>query len=496
VLELASSLRVDAFQEDLVGFVMPRQSALSGRVLIVDDDERQRSALEAMLSGCDFDTQVAADGLEALERLTAFHADVIVADLVMPRMDGFELLRHLKERGDLTPAIALTGFGSMDKALSAVHDLKAFWFLEKPVEPRAFKVLLDRAIRHKRSLQKADGLTHDLSLRGALGNLVGASPAMLQTFSLIRQVAPTSAPVLIRGESGTGKELVAREIHKCSPRSDGPFVAINAAALPETLIESELFGHEKGAFTGAMERSAGCFEQAHGGTLFLDEIGEMPQSTQPKLLRVLEDLRVRRLGGKHEVAVDVRVVAATSQEIGSHLREELYYRLSVFQIVMPPLRDRKEDIPLIADVMLQNLNKKHGTRVAGVDPEVLGLLYRYDWPGNVRELRNVLDRAAIVAGEGLIRRTNLASPTLDLSPGPYGRAASGHEGSRMLQPGLSLMQVEESYIKLTLDHVRGNRKLAAEMLGISLRTLQNRIAVLRGEAMAAGACDCANNAHC
>jgi DNA-binding NtrC family response regulator len=464
---------------------MPRQSALSGRVLIVDDDERQRSALAAILSDCDFDTQVAADGLEALERLTAFHADVIVADLVMPRMDGFELLRHLKERGDLTPAIALTGFGSMDKALSAVHDLKAFWFLEKPVEPRAFKILLDRAIRHKRSLQKADGLTHDLSLRGVLGDLVGASPAMLQTFSLIRQVAPTSAPVLIRGESGSGKELVAREIHKCSPRSDGPFVAINAAALPETLIESELFGHERGAFTGALERFAGCFEQAHGGTLFLDEIGEMPQSTQPKLLRVLEDLRVRRLGGKHEIAVDVRVLAATSQEIGSHLREELYYRLSVFQIVIPPLRERKEDIPLIADVMLQNLNKKHGTRVTGVDPEVVGLLYRYDWPGNVRELRNVLERAAIMAGEGLIRLTNLACPTLDLSPGPYSRPASGHEGTRMLQPGRSLMQLEEAYIKLTLDHVHGNRKLAAEMLGISLRTLQNRIAELREEAKVA-----------
>ena len=221
---------------------------------------------------------------------------------------------------------------------------------------------------------------------------------MQQIFSLIRQVRPTSAPVLICGESGTGKELVAREIHKCSPRSDGPFVAINAAALPETLIESELFGHEKGAFTGAMERSAGCFEQAHGGTLFLDEIGEMPQSTQPKLLRVLEDLRVRRLGGKHEIAVDARVLAATSQELGTHLREELYYRLSVFQIVVPPLREHKEDIPPIADVMLQNLNRKHGTRVTGIDAEVLDFLQRYDWPGNVRELRNVLERAAIVTG--------------------------------------------------------------------------------------------------
>jgi DNA-binding NtrC family response regulator len=464
---------------------MPRQSPVSARVLIVDDDERQRSALAAMLSNYDFQTQVAADGLEALERLAAFRADVIVTDLVMPRMDGFELLRHLNECGDLTPAIALTGFGSMDKALSAVHDLKAFWFLEKPVEPRAFKILLDRAIRHKRSLQKADGLTRDLSLRGVLGDLVGTSPAMQQTFSLIRQVAPTSAPVLICGESGAGKELVAREIHKCSPRGNGPFVAINAAALPETLIESELFGHEKGAFTGALERFAGCFEQAHGGTLFLDEIGEMPQSTQPKLLRVLEDLRVRRLGGKHEIAVDARVLAATSRELGSHLREELYYRLSVFQIVVPPLRDRKEDIPLIADAMLQNLNRRHGTRVTGVDADVLGLLYRYDWPGNVRELRNVLERAAIMAGEGLIHLTNLAGPALGLSPAPYGRPSSGHEATGMLQPGHSLSQLEESYIRLTLEHVRGNRKLAAEMLGISLRTLQNRIAVLREEPMAA-----------
>jgi DNA-binding NtrC family response regulator len=405
-------------------------------------------------------------------------------------MDGFELLRHLKDRGDLTPAIALTGFGSMDKALSAVHDLKAFWFLEKPVEPRAFKILLDRAIRHKRSLQKADGLTLDLSLRGVLGDLVGGSPAMLQTFSLIRQVAPTSAPVLIRGESGSGKELVAREIHKCSPRSDGPFVAINAAALPETLIESELFGHERGAFTGALERFAGCFEQAHGGTLFLDEIGEMPQSTQPKLLRVIEDLRVRRLGGKHEIAVDARILAATSQEIGSHLREELYYRLSVFQIVIPPLRERKEDIPQIAEVMLQNLNKKHGTRVTGIDAEVLRLLYQYDWPGNVRELRNVLERAAIVAGEGLIHLTNLAWPALGLGPAPYARPSCGREGPRMLQAGQSLMQIEEAYIKLTLDHVGGNRKQAAEMLGISLRTLQNRIAELREEAkVAVAGCD-------
>jgi DNA-binding NtrC family response regulator len=461
-----------------------RISAVSGRILIVDDDERQRNALAAILSGCGFDTQVAADGQEALERLTAFNADVIVADLVMPRMDGFELLRHLKERGDLTPAIALTGFGSMEKALSAVHDLKAFWYLEKPVEPRTFLTLLERAVRYKRSLQKTDELKRDLSLRGVLGNLVGTSPAMLHIFSLIRQVAPTSAPVLICGESGAGKELVAREIHKCGPRGDGPFVAINAAALPETLVESELFGHEKGAFTGAMECSAGCFEQAHGGTLFLDEIGEMPQSTQPKLLRVIEDLRVRRLGGKREIPVDVRVLAATSQEIGTHVREELYYRLSVFQIVIPPLREHNEDIPPIADVMLQDLNRKYGTRVTGVDAEVLDLLRRYDWPGNVRELRNVLERATIMAREGSIHLTDLPSPAFGVSPGPYARSSPGYEGPIMLQLGQPLIEIEQAYIKLTLESVRGNRKLAAGILGISLRTLQNRIAAMREEAKA------------
>ncbi|MBZ5728297.1 MAG: sigma-54 dependent transcriptional regulator [Acidobacteriia bacterium] len=464
---------------------MPRLPAISGRILIVDDDARQRAAMVAMLSDCDLDTQVASDGQEALERLAAFNADVVVTDLVMPRMDGFELLRQLRERGNLTPAIALTAFGSIEKALSVVHDLKAFWFLEKPVEPRAFKTLLERAIQYKRSLQKTDELKRDLSLRGVLGDLVGTSHAMQQIFTLIRQVAPTSAPVLICGESGTGKELVAREIHKYSPRSEGPFIAINAAALPEALIESELFGHEKGAFTGAMERSAGCFEQAHGGTLLLDEIGEMPPSTQPKLLRVLEDLRVRRLGGKHEIAVDARVLAATSQDLGTHLREELYYRLSVFQIVVPPLREHKEDIPPIAEVLLQNLNKKHGTRVTGLDAEVLDLLHGYDWPGNVRELRNILERAAIMAGSGLIRLADLPSPALGVSPGPYARPSRGDDGPIMLRPGQPLTKIEEAYIKLTLDHVRGNRKLAAEMLGISLRTLQNRIAELREEEKAA-----------
>jgi len=465
--------------------VLPPGPATSGRILIADDDIAQRTALATLLTDRGFVTQVAADGFEALERLSTFNPDVVVSDLVMPRMDGFELLRQLKDRGDLTPAIVLTAFGSIEKALSVVHELKAFWFLEKPVEPRAFEILLERAILHKRALQKTDELKRDLTFRGVLGDLVGISPAMQKLFSVIRQVAPTSAPVLISGESGTGKELVAREIHKLSARGDGPFVAINTAALPEALIESELFGHERGAFTGAMERRAGCFEQARGGSLFLDEIGEMPLATQPKLLRVLEDSKVRRLGGKSEIPVDVRLLAASSQSLVTHLREEIYYRLSVFQIVLPPLRERREDIPLIAEVMIQTLNTKHSTRVTGIDSDVLELFRTHDWPGNVRELRKVIERATIVASVGTIRMNHLPSPSFDARPGRNTVAPAGGQGHITLQPGRPLSHAEEAYIKLTLEHVNHNRKRAAELLGISLRTLQNRIAEFHKEAKAA-----------
>jgi DNA-binding NtrC family response regulator len=308
-----------------------------------------------------------------------------------------------------------------------------------------------------------------------LGNMVGRSPAMQEVFSMIRKLAPSSAPVLIGGPSGSGKELVAREIHNCSSRRNGPFVAINAAALPESLIESELFGHEKGAFTGATERRAGCFEQAHGGTLFLDELGEMPRSAQPILLRVLETLRVRRLGGRNELAVDVRLLAATSQPAETHLRDDIFYRLSVFQILLPPLRARAEDIPLLAQVMVQSLNQKNGTLVTGIDSEVLNVFKAYEWPGNVRELRNVIERATIVAGTGTLRREHLP-PTLlgqTFAAGPKDRI------SMAMLPGERLAKVEEAYIELTLRYVSNNIGEAAALLGISPRTVRNRIAVFK-----------------
>jgi len=465
---------------------LPLPPAVSSRVLLVEDDERQKAALATVLSDRHFETQVVADGKEALERLNTFTPDVIVADLVPPRMDGSELVQLLKDRGELTPAIVLTGFGSMEKALSVVEELKAFWFLEKPVEPRAFEALLDRAIDHKRALQQAEELKEALSLHGVLGDLVGTSRAMQEVYAVIRQAAPTSAPVLICGESGTGKELVAREIHKRSIRCNGPFVAINAAALPETLIESELFGHERGAFTGATDRRPGCFERAHGGTLFLDEISEMPLAMQPKLLRVLEELRVQRLGGKNEIEVNTRVLAATNQAPGANLREDLYYRLNVFQIVLPPLRERGEDIPLIAEVMIQALNKKHGTRVSNLASEVLDLFRAYHWPGNARELRNVIERAVIVAAVGAIGVNHLPSPFFFAkSTGEGELPSSALTRGVMLQPGQRMSHSDEAFIKLTLEHAGNNRKVAAEMLGISLRTLQTRLNDFRKKEKAA-----------
>jgi DNA-binding NtrC family response regulator len=370
---------------------------------------------------------------------------------------------------------------------------KTFSLPKRPAEPRVPEMLRHDAVRDERVLKEASELEPEMLVGGVLGELVGMSPVMQEIFSTIRQVAPTSAPVLICGETGTGKELVAREIHKLSSRGDGPFVAINAAVLPESLVESELFGHEKGAFTGAMERRAGCFEQAHGGTLFLDEIGEMPVSMQPKLLRVLEDLRVRRLGSKSEVPVDARVLAATSHSMAAHLREEIYYRLSVFQIVLPPLRERREDIPLIAEVMIQTLNKKHGTHVTGIDSDVLDQFRVYDWPGNLRELRNVIERATIVAGTGAIRLHHVPSPSFDMRSGRNTPKPAGSEGQVTLRPGQPLSHAEAAYIKVTLEYVNNNRKRAAEILGISLRTLQNRIAVFHKEAGAATAIDSRSN---
>ena len=428
---------------------VPRTTEI--RVLVVDDEENQRAGLAKMIQAWGFAVETAFDGQDALEKVSQAPPHVLITDLMMPRMDGFELLKRLGSQNILPTAIVLTAFGNIETAVQTIHELGAYWFLEKPIQPSALKVLLERAAAQSRLTEEAERLQRQLLYQGVLGDLVGTCSAMQQVFSLIRQVAPSKAAVLVTGESGTGKELVARAIHHLSPRRDGPFVAINCAALPETLMESELFGHEKGAFTGAVERRAGCFELAQHGTLLLDEIAEMPVATQAKLLRVLED--ALRKG---------------------ELREDLYYRLNVFQVHLPPLRQREGDLGMLIDALIQMLNNKHETRVLDVNPEVREQLKRYSWPGNVRELRNVLERAVILAGEGTITKHHL--------PRDFGVPAGARPVQQDVEPdvvrlpvGTTVGEAEKALIQITLQHTRNNKTRAAEILGISLKTLFNKL---------------------
>lgn len=448
-------------------------------VLVVDDEESQRDPLAAMIAAWGYNVETANDGQDALEKLAQFSAQVIVTDLMMPRMDGFELMKRLGADGAMPPAIALTAFGNIETAIETIHDLGAFWFLEKPIQPAALRVLLERAASQSQLTEETERLQRQLSYSGVLVDMVGTSQPMQQVFSMIRQVAPSKAAVLITGESGTGKELVARAIHQLSPRRGGPFVAINCAAMPETLMESELFGHEKGAFTGALERRAGCFELAQHGTLLLDEIAEMPSGTQAKLLRVLEDSRMRRLGGKSEISVDVRVLAATNRVLDEalkkgDLREDLYYRLNVFQIALPPLRQRLSDLNVLCETLIPHLNRKNGCSVSYVTPEVMEAFKQYAWPGNVRELRNVLERAVIMAGEGAIQMAHL--------PYDFGVSVGSRPPVQLFEPdsvrlpvGTTVAEAEKRLIQLTLQHTKNNKTRAADILGISLKTLFNKL---------------------
>lgn len=456
------------------------------KVLIVDDEASQRSGLAAMISSWGMTPFTAADGKEALEKLAETPVDVIVTDLNMPGMDGFAFLERMRESGEMPPTIVVTAYGNVETAVKVVHELDAFWFLEKPIQAGAMQTLIRRAASVAGLRAEKRILERQLGYKGALGEMVGTSPRMQEIFSLLQQAGPTKACVLITGESGTGKELVARTVHSLSQRRQGPFVAINCAALPETLIESELFGHEKGSFTGASERRAGCFELAQHGTLLLDEIGEMPMQTQAKLLRILEDSKVRRLGGKTEFELDVRVIAATNKipeeaVSGGRLREDLYYRLNVFHIHLPPLRDRKSDIGTMAESLLVDLNRKHECRVTAMSREVLDAFECHDWPGNVRELRNVLERAVILAGEGSIEVRHLPAflqgraGHVPATPMGAPAAAADEAGAVRFSVGTTVEEAEKGLILRTLEHTHNNKTRAAVILGISLKTLHNKL---------------------
>jgi DNA-binding NtrC family response regulator len=441
------------------------------RILIVEDDSATRGGLTELIRTWGFMADSAADGEEGLEKVSSFRPSIVVTDLVMPRRTGLELLEALRDIDPTIAVILLTAQGSVESAVEAIRN-GAYDYLTKPVDPQRLRILLDKAAERQHALREVKALRRQLRDKGAFGGMIGASPEMRKIYQVIEQAAPTTASVLITGESGTGKELVAQTIHQLSPRGQMPYVPINCAAIPETLLESEIFGHEKGAFTGAMERRQGVFELADRGTIFLDEIAEMTPTTQVKLLRVLQERRFRRLGGRVETPVDVRVIAATNQDPltavrEQKLREDLYYRLNVFSIALPPLRERKEDLPLLTQAFIGEFAERNGRPVKAVSGEAMRKLEQYHWPGNVRELRNVIERATILAEGEFIEPKHL--PPLGVTP------VTPVQGGMTLEAGITVEEAERRLIVLTLEHTRDNKTRAAEILGISLKTLHNKL---------------------
>src|SRR5438034_3652183 len=407
----------------------------SERVLIVEDDAAARNGLEQLVKSWGFIAESAGDGEEALEKVTTFRPAIVITDMVMPRMDGLALLRALPQQGADVTTLLLTAQGTVETAVKAMKE-GAYDYLTKPVDIQRLKVLLDKIVERLETLREVRALRRQLGEHGTFGSIIGNSPEMRKIYHIVEQAAPTSASVLITGQSGTGKELVAQTIHQLSPRTGFPFIGINCAAIPETLLESEIFGHEKGAFTGAADRRQGCFELADRGTLFLDEIGEMTPATQVKLLRVLQERKFRRLGGRTEQSVDVRVIAATNVDPAEavqkgKLREDLYYRLNVFAFRLPTLRDRKEDLPLLVQAFINEFNTRNQKAIVGVDQQAMRMLEHYAWPGNVRELRNVIERATILAAGPLIEPKHFP-------PSLTGEPPRQHQPQVALGPGVTV----------------------------------------------------------
>ena len=445
------------------------------RVLIVEDEENERTGLAELVTAWGYRAETAKDGAEGLEKAGSWSPSIVITDMKMPRMGGLELLERLATDANTMAVVVVTAQGTIDTAVQAMR-MGAYDYITKPIDTNRLRTILQNASALLGTRTELEVTRRKLRDAGSLGSLVGSSKKMQEIFRLIEMVAPSTASVLITGASGTGKELVARTVHDLSPRHGKPFIPINCAAIPETLIESEVFGHEKGAFTGALERRTGCFELAEGGTLLLDEIGEMPVATQAKLLRVLEDRKLRRLGSKVETTVDVRVLAATNkvpEEAVAHgeLRNDLYYRLNVFNIHMPPLREHKDDIPELVQELLGEMNTKHGRKVAAVSEAVLNAFTNYSWPGNVRELRNTLERAVIVCEAAVVE-------TKHLPPG-FGQTtlrSSADDGDAVrLDVGTTVEQAEKLLILKTLEATNNNKTRAAEILGISLKTLHNKL---------------------
>jgi DNA-binding NtrC family response regulator len=440
-----------------------------GRILVVDDEANARTALAELLRDEGYEVETAADAFKALGKYESFSPHVVVTDLKMPGMDGIELVKKIRAQDESTGLIVMTAFGAVSSAIEAMR-AGAAEYLTKPVNFEELLVVLGKVLEAQELRREARQLRARVRDRVAPGNIVGNSPPMQRVFEVVDQVAPSRATVLITGESGTGKELVANAIHQRSPRANGPFIKLHCAALAESLLESELFGHEKGSFTGAMARKDGRFSLADGGTLFLDEIGEISPSIQVKLLRFLQEHEFERVGGTQTLRVDVRVIAATNRKLEEEVakgrfREDLYYRLNVVSLEMPPLRDRRTDIPMLAKFFLDRYAKENNKPIEMFAPATLELMMTYDWPGNVRELENAIERAVVLASGSSIEPNHLP---------PNVRPKITPQGMPPI-PGSTLAELERYAILETLKATGGSTSKAADMLGISVRTIQYRL---------------------
>ena len=442
---------------------------MKARVLVVDDEPAARSGLEKLLKSSDYDVACAADGVEAIDIAATFAPDVVVTDLKMPNMDGMTLLSKLREQDRDLPVIVTTAFGDMSNAVEAMRKGAAD-FITKPIDIDVLTLAIDRAVERRAMHVESENLKRQLRDRDGDGlqGLLGTSPVMQKVYRVARQVAGSKATVLITGESGTGKGELAKAIHALSPRSKEPFVSLHCAAIPETLLEAELFGHEKGAFTGADKRRVGRFEQAIGGTLFLDEIGEISPLMQVKLLKVLQEKTIERIGSGQSVTVDVRVLAATNKDLATEVREgrfreDLFYRLNVVAVEMPPLRLRGGDVIVLAEHFLRKFARENHKNVDGFTNAARTKILAHRWPGNVRELENAIERA-IVMTEG---------PLVDADDLPF--AAAQVSTGEVRIPGSTMAEIERHAILSTLEAVQGSTARAAELLDISIRTIQYRL---------------------
>ncbi len=446
------------------------------RILVVDDERSMRDLLAITLRQAGYEVAVADGGEAAIEALRGAVFDLVITDLRMRRVDGLGVLKAVKERSPRTIVLVVTAFASTETAVEAMK-LGAYDYVTKPFKLDEIRLTVGKALAHKRLEEENIALKRQLRRERGLGNFVGRSPRMLAVFDTIRKSAGSNSTVMITGESGTGKELVAQAIHQESARRDGPFVSVNCGAIPEGLMESELFGHVKGAFTGAVTTTQGLFAAAEGGTLFLDEVTELPQPVQVKLLRAIQEREVRRVGDVRDVRVDVRIIAASNRDLGKAvaegvLREDLFYRLNVIPIHLPPLRERREDIPLLVAHFVQRLSRQLGKPVTGVTPEALAALETYHWPGNVRELENVIERA-IVLGAGELLGLDALPANLQGAPGPQELPVElGTPGFNLDD---TLERIEQRYIQMALERTGGVQMRAAELLGLSFRQFRYKL---------------------